>query len=76
MTVTGAKIKLPSQLHVETWKELLDDYWDQQLLQFLEFRFLVGFNRECKLDLEQSNHSSATEFTQDVESYLREEIQF
>ena len=28
-----------SQLNVQEWKSLLVDYWDQQLLQLIEFSF-------------------------------------
>ena len=45
----GARIPLESQLNIPKWKVELKDYWDQQLLQFLEYGFPLGFNRSCKL---------------------------
>ena len=33
----GARIPVSSQLRIQNWKVLLKDYWDQQLLQFLEY---------------------------------------
>ena len=34
-----ARIPVQSQLNVEAWKYHLQDYWDQQLLQLIEFGF-------------------------------------
>ena len=47
----GARISLESQLNIRKWKDELKDYWDQQLLQFLEYGFPLGFNRTCKLEI-------------------------
>ena len=32
-----ARLPVTSQLNVHMWKDLLKDYWDQQLLQLLSF---------------------------------------
>ena len=69
----GARIPVPSQLNIPVWKDLLSEYWDQQLLQFLEFGFPVGFNRDCPLSCDGVNHKSATEFPSDVNAYIQEE---
>ena len=45
----GARIPVDNQLNIDEWKCLLADYWDQQLLKFLEFGFPVGFHRDCLL---------------------------
>ena len=70
----GARIPVDNQLNVEEWKRLLENYWDQQLLQFLEFGFPVGFNRNCPLYHSIENHKSAVDHPKDVETYLQEEI--
>ena len=44
-----ARIPIQSQLNVQVWKDLLNDYCDQQLLQLIEFGFPLGFNRNCPL---------------------------
>ena len=49
------------------------NYWDQQLLQLIEFGFPLDFNRQCPLRCEKGNHSSASEFPEDIEAYLSEE---
>ena len=72
------KVRLPvtSQLNVDKWKSPLEDYWDQQLLQLLQFGFPLDFNRCCPLQHEVGNHSSANEFPADVDAYIEEECKF
>ena len=71
-----ARLPVASQLHVDKWKSLLKDYWDQQLLQLLQFGFPLDFNRCCPLQHESGNHSSANEFPADVDAYIEEECKF
>ena len=71
-----ARIPVMSQLKVEVWQELLKDYWDQQLLQLLRFGFPLNFNRNCPLHCEDGNHSSATQFPNDVDTYIKEESSY
>ena len=72
----GARIPVNSQMNIRAWKDLLGDYWDQQLIQCLEFGFPLGFNRLCSLKHDKVNHKSAVEFPQDVEKYIQEERSF
>ena len=44
-----ARLPVTSQQNVDKWKSLLEDYWDQQLLQL--FGFPLDFNRCCPLQL-------------------------
>ena len=71
-----ARIPVSSQLNVDVWKNALNNYWDQQLLQLIEFGFPLDFNRNCVLNHEEGNHSSATEFPSDIDAYLQEECSF
>ena len=71
-----ARLPVVSQLHVDKWQSLLADYWDQQLLQLLQFGFSLDFNRCCPLQHEVGNHSSANEFPEDVDAYIEEECKF
>ena len=72
-----ARLPVPSQLNVDIWKSLLTEYWDQQLLQLLEFGFPLEFNRNCPLRCDNKNHSSrsAIEYPNDVEAYIKEETE-
>ena len=72
----GARIKVDSQLNLQEWYDQLQDYWDQQLLEFLTFGFPLDFNRNSPLYWEGENHKSALEYPQDIEAYLKEEMQF
>ena len=49
------------QLNISVLKEESSNYWDQQLLQLLEFGFPLDFNRQCPLRSEGENHTSATD---------------
>ena len=72
----GARISVRSQLNVDQWKHYLVDYWDEQLLEFLQFGFPLGFNRQCTLKSDSNNHKSAVEYPKDIETYLTEEREF
>ena len=71
-----ACLPVASQLHVDKWKSLLKDYWDQQLLQLLQFGFPLDLNRCFPLQHEAGNHSSANEFPADVDAYIEEKCKF
>ena len=72
----SARIPVASQLNISAWKEELGTYWDQQLLQLIEFGFPFDFNRQCPLKFEGENHTSATDYPTDIEAYIREDCQF
>ena len=71
----GARIPVRGQLNIFEWKRILVDYWDQQLLQLIEFGFLLDFNRNSNLSSEGNNHSSARDHPDDIMVYLTEEKQ-
>ena len=71
-----ARLPVKSQLNISEWKSRLTNYWDQQLLQLLEFGFPLDFNRNCPLRCEGTNHSSAIEHPSDVDAYIKEETEF
>ena len=71
----GERIPVRSQLNVPEWKEAFKNYWDQQLIQLVEFGFLLDFNRNSVLRHDDKNHSSAIDFPADIQAYLSEEIQ-
>ena len=71
----GERIPVRSQLNVPEWKEVFKNYWDQQLIQLVEFGFPLDFNRNSVLRYDDKNHSSAIDFPADIQAYLGEEIQ-
>ena len=72
----GLKIPVQSQLNVRQWERNLEGYWDTQLLQLIRYGFLIAFNRQSPLRWEDKNHNSALQFPQDVEAYLKEDVEF
>ena len=69
----GARIPVNSELNIQAWEELLDGYWETQLLECLKFGFPLGFNRMCSLSHDKNNHTSASEFPEHVDKYIAEE---
>ena len=69
----AARIPIKSQLNIDKWKEALVGYWDQQLLQLIEYGFPLDFNRACKLRHEGVNHKSDIQFPSDIDAYISEE---
>ena len=71
-----ARLPVKLQLKVDAWKPHLQGYWDEQLLQLIEFGFPLDFNWNCPVNHETGNHKSATEFPNDVDAYIEEELKY
>ena len=69
-----SRVRVPSGLNVEAWREYLAGYQDQNLVDYLEFGWPVGFSRAQALHTAESNHPSATKFPQHVSHYIQTEI--
>ena len=74
----GFQINIRSQLNVEAWEEVLQDYWDKQLLFLIRYGFPLDFDSKLEADLQHSgkNHPSAIQFPSHVDTYLKEESEF
>ena len=70
----AAQIQLESQLKADTWEKLLVNYWDRQLPYLIRYGFPLDFDRNSKLGKNDTNHTSALAFPQDIDAYLKEEI--
>ena len=71
-----SQIQVQSQLKPEVWQKYLNNYWDSQLVLLLRYGFPLDFDYTSPLQSVHENHSSATEYTKDVQAYLSEEKQF
>ena len=71
-----SQIQVQSQLKPEVWQKYLTNYWDSQLVLLLRYGFPLDFDYTSPLQSVHENHSSATEYTKDVQSYLSEEKEF
>ena len=65
-----------SQLNPQVRKELLANYWDQQLPYLIKNGFLLDFNTNSKLTATDKDHKSALAFPKDVDAYIQEEQKF
>ena len=54
----------------------LTDYWDDQLCKLLRYGFPLDFDGNSPLSHVLTNHSSVTQFTEDVKAYINEEKEF
>ena len=70
----GLRIPILSNLNMPSWRIYLEHYWDQQIVDLLEFGFPLDFNRDSDLVSIEENHASAIQFTEHVEEYIKEEL--
>ena len=61
-------------MNITAWRFYLRDYFDQQLLDLIEFSFPLDFDRACSLSSSDGNHTSAVKYPSHVEEYLLEEL--
>ena len=55
----GARIPVASQLNINTWKSYLTGYWDNQIVDLLQYGFPLDFDRSPLLQGTYVNLSSA-----------------
>ena len=71
----GLRIPVHTQLNVKAWRFHLSDYWDQQLVDLIEYGFPLDFDRSFQLGHILDNHTSALQFSDHVDQYIAEELQ-
>ena len=70
-----ARIKVPTKLNIDNWRRLCANFQDQLLLEYLEYRFPLCTDRSnITFDQLVENHSSANNFSQDIDIYLHKEV--
>ena len=74
MNFLGCRIPVASQFNLQAWQEMLEGYWDTQLIQLLAFGFPLDYNRNFSLSSDRNNHASAVQFPDHVDAYLKDEI--
>ena len=71
----GARVELPhSKLKVDVFRQLLLDYDDQGICQFIQFGFPVGLAQEVFLEPALKNHQSSYEFFTYIDKFLEKEL--
>ena len=68
------RIPVTSNLKIENWRSYLDNYWDQQVVDLLQYGFPLDFDRQCQLASTEANHASAIQYSDHVQQYLQEEL--
>ena len=72
----SARIRVPKELNIASWRSLCGNYKDQLLLNYLEFGFPLCVNRSgFQLNPHVVNHQSAVDFPDDVDVYFNKELQ-
>ena len=69
-----ARVPVPSTLNISTWRELLQDYEDSAVCDFLEFGWPVGFMSTTLPVFDLRTHRGALLFSEQVTAYLTKEI--
>ena len=70
----GIRVPVATNLNIANWRHFLVDYWNDQLVDLLEFRFPLDFDRSVKLTSVEDNHKSAKDYEEHVKHYLQEEL--
>ena len=71
-----SQIQISSQLKADVWERHLQGYWDSQLLFLIRYGFPLDFDYSTPLQSVDKNHTSANEFTEDIQAYITEEQAF
>ena len=72
----GARIPVSSQLNINAWKSHLVQYWDNQIVDLLQYGFTLDFDRSRQLQSTYLNHSSALKFPHHVQNYIETEKKY
>ena len=71
-----SRIPVPTQLNPERWYFHLQDYWDQQLPDLINYGFPLNFDRKSNLQSTYHNHTSAIQYMDHIDQYLSEELKY
>ena len=52
------RIPVTSNLKIENWRSYLDNYWDQQIVDLLQYGFPLDFDRQCQYLQEELTHNA------------------
>ena len=70
----AARIPLPSALRLSRWRSVLRGYRDYRIVEYLEFGWPIGINRDAVLRSQIGNHPSALAHQADVDHYVATEL--
>ena len=70
----AARVPLPSALNIPRWRRELTGYRDAHIVEYLEFGWPIGINRDADLCSQFASHPSALAHPRDVEHYVATEL--
>ena len=73
-TQASCRLPVPFTLQIYTWRELLQDYEDSVVCDFLEFGWPVGFMPTILPVFDLRTHPGALLFSEQVTAYLTKDI--
>ena len=66
----AARKRIPSGLKVTAWREFLEDYADNRIVDYLAYGWPINHDRVSPLQATPANHPSATAYNADIEHYI------
>ena len=73
----SCKIPLRTNLNIPFFRFMLSDYEDKQVCDFLDYGFPIGYLGKIEIGATKiKNHKGATEFPNEVRSYLEKEMAY
>ena len=70
----NAKVRVPSGLNIQAWKDYLENYHDGKIVQFLEYGWPISFDRSSPLVATDKSHPSGRDHPISVEHYINTEL--
>ena len=70
----GPRLTIPSGLNLDRWDELLTDYHDAQLCEYLRYGWPVGYTAPHPPSTVTTNHTSATAHPDAVRAFIEKEL--
>lgn len=71
----GARIRVPSELNIQEWRELMKGYGDEKICEFIEFGWPISYTSKRIPTPTWSNHKSATDYPEHVTQFIEKECQ-
>ena len=69
------RIPLPSFMNIQLWRQLLCNYHDNIICEYLQFGFPIGYDSMHMPSPTHNNHPSAVDYESDIDHYIQTEIQ-
>lgn len=72
----GVRCTIPSGLNLEAWEDLLRDYHDKAMCEYLRYGWPIGYHRDTPPADTDKNHASAEHHDKHVSAFITKELSF